>query len=197
MAEYILNELFRRKKSPDIGIFIDYRMKNSLNIDSLETLLGKFRDVGSIKSSIIICDTLPEEGIYKQYENLGFSVKIVPSGTSDISFVLESYDHILFDDLDIVVFGTDDELIQPLLVESKNKVNETFLYTSNVDSILFQNAVDAVLTIDNIDSFSFEGEGINFELEQSQEMDLVVTDIEPSVDEMSLGPISEDFDEEE
>jgi hypothetical protein len=164
-------------------------------LDHFEVLFQKFREIGSIKSAVVISEKMPDEEVYSKIEKFGYQIKIVPLGTADISFLLEAYDKVLFEGLDIAIFVTNDENLLPLFTESKSKVDEIFLLTTTDPSEVLINTFDSIMSPESLMSYSYQNDGITFDFNGKPLDELSIEEDQFDIDDYALNP--RDIEEEE
>ena len=205
MAEYFLTELRKRFGRKRIGIFYDGHHSSMDDYDILPRISEKFREYGMIRTALYFCDKAPEKS--NIIEEAGFTVKIFPSVYSDLSMCLEVYEKVLFDDYDMVILVTSNSEFLTLLNELRSRTDQTIVITESQNKDLYKNLSDEVIEFNDLDNYVLdEIAEIERQMDVEGRNDLQISYIDqittPSkigeqIEELSLSPVSEAFEEKE
>ena len=203
MAEYFLTELRKRFGRKRIGIFYDGHQSTTDDYYILPKISEKFREYGMIRTALYFCDKSPEKS--NTIEEAGFTVKIFPSVYSDLSMCLEIYEKVLFEDYDMVILGTRNSEFLTLLNELRSRTDQTIIITESESKSLYKNLSDEVIEFKELDNYVLDELAEierQIDVESKNDLSYIEQITTPSkigeqIEELSLSPVSEAFEEEE
>jgi len=203
LAEYFLTELRKRFGRKRIGIFYDGHQSTTDDYYILPKISEKFREYGMIRTALYFCDKSPEKS--NTIEEAGFTVKIFPSVYSDLSMCLEIYEKVLFEDYDMVILGTRNSEFLTLLNELRSRTDQTIIITESESKSLYKNLSDEVIEFKELDNYVLDELAEierQIDVESKNDLSYIEQITTPSkigeqIEELSLSPVSEAFEEEE
>lgn len=163
--ENFLQEIYRRLRSNQVGIFIDGEDLPKSILSALPTLRERLKEIGEIRFAQVMYQSNIDENEFKVLRQTGFSDKIFP-GNLELSLILEAYDVVLDKKIDFIIIGsTSDEMIS-LFTELRKTVT-VFAFVDDIKRVskAFQESVDGIITQDTVADFVFNSKSL-YEFDQ-------------------------------
>lgn len=159
MVEKFLVDLFQRVKKNKIAIIISGNEVNDNLLNLLPKLRAKLKNVGELKFASVIYEGNLPESHFNYLQEAGFSHRIVPSNLT-LNYLIDVYDLFLKEDFDMIILGTNDVDLIPLITEIRKKCTIYGLVRENSVSKAIAESFDGLIKIESLDDFTFEEESI-------------------------------------